>query len=68
MLRRVHTRVVKKDGRIKFQNKKYHIGLEFVGRRVDVICIRNQLRVFSGSTHLQIFKLNDRDVVDVKNG
>lgn len=67
MLRRVHTRVVKKDGRIKFQNKKYHIGLEFVGRRVDVVIIRDQLRVFLGSTHLQIFKLNDRDVVDVKN-
>jgi len=31
MLRHVHIRLVKKDGRIKFQKKKYLIGKEFVG-------------------------------------
>lgn len=66
MLRRVHTRLVKKDGVIKFQNEKYHIGIEFVGKRVDLVIIRNQLRAFLDSKHLQIFKLRERDAVVVK--
>lgn len=63
MLRRVHTRVVKKDGMIKFQNQKYHIGLEFIGRRVDLVIVRDQLRVFLNTKYLQIFKLRERDAV-----
>jgi len=66
MLRRVHTRRVKKDGMIKFQNKKYNIGMEFVGQRVNLVIIRNQLRAFLDSKHLQIFKLRERDAVVVK--
>lgn len=66
MLRRIHRRIVKKDGKIKFQNKRYHIGLEFIGKRVELVIIRNQLRAFMGSKHLQIFKLKEQDAVVVK--
>ncbi|MDG6229735.1 MAG: hypothetical protein QCH96_07200, partial [Candidatus Thermoplasmatota archaeon] len=54
---------VKKDGMIKFQNQKYHIGLEFIGRRVDLVIVRDQLRVFLNTKYLQIFKLRERDAV-----
>lgn len=66
MLGWVHTRLVKKDGMIKFQNERYHIGIEFVGKRVDLVIIRNQLRAFLDSKHLQIFKLRERDAIVVK--
>ncbi len=53
---------------LNFQNGWYHIVLELVERRGDVVNIWNQLRVFLDSTLLQIFKLRDYDVADVKNG
>ena len=66
MLRRVYTRIVKKDGTIKFNNVKYPIGEEFDGRRVEVLVIRDQLRAFLSSNRLVIFKLGDSDAVVVK--
>ncbi len=66
MLRRVHTRVVKKDGRIKFLNIRYPLGKEFVGQKVDIVVIRDQLRAFLSSNRLLIFKLGESDAVLVR--
>ena len=66
MLRQVHIRLVKKDGRIKFQNTKYLIGKEFIGQRVEVVVIRDQLRAFLSSKKLIIFKLGEVDAVVVR--
>jgi len=66
MLRRVYTRIVKTDGTIKFKNIRYPIGEEFVGRRVEVLVIRDQLRAFLSSSKLVIFKLGDSDAMVVK--
>jgi len=66
MLRRVHARVVKKDGRIKFLNVRYPIGKEFVGQKVEIVVIRDQLRAFLSSNRLLIFKLGESDAVLVR--
>lgn len=66
MLRRVYTRIVKADGAIKFKNVRYPMGEEFVGRRVEILVIRDQLRAFLSSSRLVIFKLGDSDAMVVK--
>ena len=66
MLRQVHVRLVKKDGRIKFQNTRYLIGKEFIGQRVEVVVIRDQLRAFLSSKKLIIFKLGEDDAVVIR--
>jgi transposase InsO family protein len=66
MLRRVYTRIVKTDGTIKFKNVRYPMGEEFVGRRVEILVIRDQLRAFLSSSKLVIFKLGDSDAMVVK--
>lgn len=66
MLRRVYTRIVKKDGKIKFKNVWYPIGIEFVGYSVEIVVIRDQLRAFLSSNQLIIFKLGEKDAVVVR--
>lgn len=66
MLRRVYTRVVKKDGTIKFLNVRYPIGKEFIGHKVEIVVIRDQLRAFLSSNRLLIFKLGESDAVLVR--
>lgn len=63
MLRRIYTRIVKKDGTIKFQNIHYPIGKKFVGKRVEIIIIRDQLRAFLSANRMIIFKLSEKDAV-----
>ncbi len=66
MLRQVHLRLVKKDGQIKFRKNKYLIGKEFVGQRVEIVVIRDQLRAFLSSNKLIIFKIGESDAVVVR--
>lgn len=66
MLRRTYSRLVRKDGTIKFQNVRYLIGKEFKGQRVEVLIIRDQLRAFLNSNKLLIFKLGESDAVVIK--
>ena len=63
MLRRIYTRIVKKDGTIKFQNIHYLIGKKFVRKRVEIIIIRDQLRAFLSANRMIIFKLGEKDAV-----
>lgn len=63
MLRRTYTRLVRKDGAIKFRNVRYYIGSELAGQRVEVVIIRDQLRAFLSSKRLLIFKLGEGDAV-----
>jgi len=66
MLRRIYTRIVKKDGTIKFRNIRYLVGKELIGNRVEILVIRDQLRAFLDSNKLLIFKLGESDAVIVK--
>lgn len=66
MLRCTYTRLVRKDGAIKFQNVRYHIGQELAGQRVEVVIIRDQLRAFLSSNRLLIFKVGESDAVVIK--
>jgi len=66
MLRRVYTRLVKRDGMIKFLSVRYPIGKEFVGQKVEIVVIRDQLRAFLSSNQLLIFKLGESDAVLVR--
>ncbi len=66
MLRRTYTRLVKKNGVVKFRNVLYPIGEQFIGQRVEIVVIRDQLRAFLSSNRLLIFKLGESDAVVVK--
>jgi transposase InsO family protein len=66
MLRRVYSRVVRKDGTMKFLNVRYFIGREFAGQKVEIVVIRDQLRAFLSSNRMLIFKLGDSDAVLVR--
>lgn len=57
---------MKADGAIKFKNVRYPMGEEFVGRRFEILVIRDQLRAFLSSSKLVIFKLGDSDAMVVK--
>lgn len=63
MLKRVFTRTVKKDGTMKFQRIYYHIGKEHIGKKVEIMVIRDQLRAFLSSNRMIIFKLGESDAV-----
>jgi len=63
LLRRTHTRTVKKDGTIKFFKVRYRIGREHVGQKVEVLVIRDQLRAFLRSNRMIIFKMGEGDAV-----
>ena len=66
MLSHVQIRLVKKDGKIKFQKKRYLISREFIGQKVEIVIIRDQLRAFLSSNKLIIFKLGEDDAVVVR--
>ena len=59
MMRRSHTRIVFDDGKIRFQKKLYHIGEEYAGRKVKIVIIRDQLRVFLNSRNVFTFKMGE---------
>lgn len=65
MLRQVYTRVVRKNGTIKFRNVRYSIGMEYAGKKVELYIIRDQLRAFLHSNRMLIFKLGESDAVIV---
>lgn len=66
LLRRVYTRLVRKDGTMKFRNIRYPVGREFVGQRVEILVVRDQLRAFLSTNRLVIFKLGEGDAVVVR--
>jgi len=66
MLRRVYTRLVRKDGTMKFRKVRYPMGKEFAGQKVEVLVIRDQLRAFLSTNQLVIFKLGEADAVVVR--
>lgn len=65
MMRRVYTRIVKKDGTIKFLNDLYPIGKETIGQKVEIVVIKDQMRAFLRSNKLLIFKIGESDAVVV---
>jgi len=65
MLRRTYTRVVKKNGSIKFQNIWYYVGNEFVGQNVEIVIIRDQIRAFLSANRMMIFRVGERDALVV---
>ena len=66
MLRCTYSRLVRRNGSIKFRNVRYYVGSEHAGRRVEVVVIRDQLRAFLSSKRLLIFKLGEGDAVLIR--
>ena len=66
LLRRTYTRLVRRDGTMKFRNVRYPVGREFVGQRVEILVVRDQLRAFLSTNRLVIFKLGEGDAVVVR--
>ncbi len=62
MLRRVHGRVVRKDGSIKFQRELYFIGRDYTGEKVEVMKVRDQIRIFLKGNKQIIFKSNGEEI------
>ena len=64
MLRRVQRRVVRKDGNLKFQKERYFIGRDYTGERVEVMKIRDQIRVFLKGNKQIIFNTNGEEIMN----
>ena len=63
MLRRVQRRVVRKDGNLKFQKELYFIGRDYTGERVEVMKIRDQIRVFLKGNKQIIFNSDGDEIL-----
>ncbi len=63
MLRRVQRRVVRKDGNLKFQKELYFIGRDYTGERVEVMKIRDQIRIFMEGNKQIIFNSNGDEIL-----
>jgi hypothetical protein len=64
MLRRVHKRVVRKDGGLKFQKELYFIGRDYAGKKVEVIKVRDQIRVFMEGNKQIIFNTSGEEIMN----
>ncbi len=64
MLRRVQRRVVKKDGNLKFQKELYFIGRDYTGKNVEVMKIRDQIRVFMEGNKQIIFNTDGEEIMN----
>lgn len=63
MLRRVHNRVVRKDGNLKFQKELYFVGRDYAGKKVEVMKVRDQIRVLMKGNKQIIFNTNDEEIM-----
>ncbi|MGH2669578.1 MAG: Mu transposase domain-containing protein, partial [bacterium] len=60
MLRRLQVRVVKADGRVKFQGKRYPVGKRRVGTRVEVLRSRGKVHVYLPRDKEKVFEVRRR--------
>ena len=64
MLRRVQRRVVRKDGCLKFQKRQYFIGRDYAGEKVEVMKIRDQIRIFLKGNKQIIFNIHGEKIMN----
>ena len=64
MLRRVQRRVVRKDGNLRFQKELYFIGRDYTGKKVEVMKIRDQIRIFVEGNKQIIFNTNGEEIMN----
>lgn len=60
MLRALHVRFVKRDGTVRFQSKRYKVGLRLIGRRVEVLRKGAEVRVYLPGNREKVFKVRRR--------
>jgi transposase InsO family protein len=64
MLRRVQGRIVRKDGNLKFQKELYFIGRDYTGEKVEVMKVRDQIRVFMKGNKQIIFNTTGEEIMN----
>ena len=57
MLRRIHTRTVKRDGSVRFQGRRYRVGLKLARHRVELLRHGGEVRVYLPGNTAKTFKL-----------
>ncbi len=57
LLRRIHHRVVKRDGTIRFQGRRFRVGVKLVGRHLELLRHGEEVRVYLSSSEAKTFKL-----------
>ena len=57
LLRWIHTRVVKRDGTIRFQGRRFRVGVKLAGRHLELLRHVNEVRVYVSSSEAKTFKL-----------
>ena len=57
-------RVVRKDGNLKIQTELYPIGRDYVGEEVEVMIVRDQIRVFMKGNKQIIFNTNGDEIMN----
>jgi transposase InsO family protein len=57
MLRRIHMRIVRKDGTISFQGKKYSVGVRYYRRRLELMKSGQEIHVFLSAKKKKVFKV-----------
>ncbi len=57
MLRQIHTRIVHKDGTIRFLGKRYFMGVRLHRRRLELMKKGNEVHIFLSSTKKKVFKV-----------
>jgi len=60
MLRRLHVRVVKADSTVRFQGKRYPVGLRLARRRVEVLRKGAEVRIYLPGNRERTFKVTRR--------
>ena len=57
MLRRIHTRTVKRDGSVRFQGRRYRVGVPLARHRVELLRHGEEVRIYLPGNSAKTFKL-----------
>ena len=57
LLRRIHNRVVKRDGTIRFQGRRLRLGVKLAGRHLELLRHGKEVRIYLSSSEAKTFKL-----------
>ncbi len=57
VLRRIHNRQVKRDGTLRFQGRRYRVGVRFARQRLELLRHGGELRVYLPGNKAKAFRL-----------
>ncbi|MCL4324226.1 MAG: DDE-type integrase/transposase/recombinase [Candidatus Thermoplasmatota archaeon] len=60
MLRRLHTRRVKQDGTVRFQGRRYRVGVKLTHQRLEILRHGHEVRVYLPGNRAKVFILKRR--------